>query len=55
MNAQEILVHLQELFGAQSRHERYQTSRESFQCKMSEGSLVGPHVLKMINLIEKLA
>ena len=55
MNAQEILVHLQELFSAQSRHERYQTSREMFQCKMSEGSPVGPHVLKMINLIEKLA
>ena len=30
MNAQEILEHLQELFGAQSRHERYQTSRELF-------------------------
>ena len=54
MNAQEILVHLQELFGAQSRHERYQTSCELFRCKMSEGSLVGPHMLKMINLIEKL-
>ena len=55
LNAQEILVHLQELFGAQSRYERYQTSHELFQCKMTKGSLVGPHVLNMINLIEKLA
>ena len=54
MNAQEILVHLQELFGAQSRYERYQTSHELFQCKMTKGSSVGPHVLHMINLIKKL-
>ena len=55
MNAQEILMHLQELFGAQSRYERFQTSKELFQCKMTEDSSVGAHVLKMINLIEKLA
>ena len=30
MTAQEILMHLQELFGSQSRHERYQTSCELF-------------------------
>ena len=54
MKAQEILMHLHELFGAQSRYERYQTSRELFQCKMTEGSPVGPHVLHMINPIKKL-
>ena len=55
MTAQEILMYLQDLFGAQSRYERYQTSYELFQCKMTEGSPVGPHDLHMINLIEKLA
>ena len=52
---QEILKHLQELFSAQSRYERYQTSHELFQCKMTEGIPFGPHVLHMINLIKKLA
>ena len=48
-------MHMQELFGAQSRYERFQTSRELFQCKMTDGSPVEPHVLNIINLIEKLA
>ena len=55
MNAHDILMHLQELFGAQSCYERFQTSKELFQYKMTEGSSVNTHVLKIINLVKKLA
>ncbi|XP_061341989.1 uncharacterized protein LOC133288281 [Gastrolobium bilobum] len=44
-----------ELYDKQGRAERFETSKELFGCKMIEGTAVGPHVLKMIGLIEKLA
>ncbi|KAJ8899333.1 hypothetical protein K2173_018307 [Erythroxylum novogranatense] len=55
MDAPTMILHLKELFGAQSRVERYQISKALFQCKMAEGSSVDTHVLKMIGYIEKLA
>ncbi|KAL8089414.1 hypothetical protein AgCh_039025 [Apium graveolens] len=36
------------------RTARYEISKELFGCRMSEGSSVNDHVLKMINLIERL-
>ena len=54
MSAKEIYAHLQELFQESARTERYNTSRALFNCKMAEGSQVGPHVLKMIGYIERL-
>ncbi|KAJ8747035.1 hypothetical protein K2173_003387 [Erythroxylum novogranatense] len=38
MDAPTMILHLKELFGAQSRVERYQISKALFQCKMTEGS-----------------
>ncbi|XP_061352745.1 uncharacterized protein LOC133297595 [Gastrolobium bilobum] len=55
MNAPSIILHLQELYDKQGRAERFEASKELFCCKMIEGTAVGPHVLKMIGLIEKLA
>ena len=49
-----ILLHLQELYGGQSRTARFNVSKELFQAKMAEGSSVNEHVLKMIGYIEQL-
>ena len=54
MGAFDMIEHLKMLFQEQARHERFETSKALFQCKMSEGSPVGPHVLKMIGYIENL-
>ena len=54
MDARSILFHLEELFGAQSRTERYEISKNLFRAKMHEGTSVQTHVLKMIEWIERL-
>ncbi|KAL8147776.1 hypothetical protein AgCh_005192 [Apium graveolens] len=54
MDAHTILMHLQELYDVAGRTARYEISKELFGCRMSEGSSVNDHVLKMINLIEHL-
>jgi len=45
---------LREMFGNQARAERYNVSSSLFACKLTEGSLVSPHVIKMIGYIECL-
>ena len=54
MDAQSILLHLEELYFEKARQERYDISNALFLCKIAEGSPVGPHVLKMIGYIERL-
>ncbi|KAL8108681.1 hypothetical protein AgCh_024953 [Apium graveolens] len=54
MDAHTILMYLQELYDVAGRTARYEISKELFGCRMSEGSSVNDHVLKMINLIEHL-
>ena len=54
MQAYNMIEHLKMLFEEQARQERYETTKALFQCKMAEGSPVGPHVLKMIGYIERL-
>ena len=54
MNAYTIIMHLKELFDEASKIERYETSKKLFCCKMTEGSSVNTHILKMIGYIEKL-
>ncbi|XP_052171617.1 uncharacterized protein LOC127787593 [Diospyros lotus] len=53
-HAIEIHLHLQELYGEQTKHVRYLISKELFRARMTDGELVNNHVLKLINLIEKL-
>ncbi|XP_052189941.1 uncharacterized protein LOC127799751 [Diospyros lotus] len=53
-HAAEIHLHLQELYGEQTRHVRYQISKELFRARMTDTESVNTHVLKMISLIEKL-
>ena len=55
MEPKTILTHLKELFGEQSRTERYEISKKIFRNRMSEGASVQTHVLRMIEWIERLA
>ncbi|KAK8568918.1 hypothetical protein V6N13_106801 [Hibiscus sabdariffa] len=51
MVAYEMIQNLKEIYEEQARQERYETSKALFQCKMSEGSPVGAHVIKMMGYI----
>ncbi|ESR45811.1 hypothetical protein CICLE_v10003960mg, partial [Citrus x clementina] len=50
-NASSMILHLQELYGEQSRTVRYEISKKLFRMRMTEGS-VNEHVLKMIDYID---
>ncbi|GAV84331.1 UBN2_2 domain-containing protein, partial [Cephalotus follicularis] len=50
-----ILLHLQEMYGAKSRTQRFNLSRRLFKAQMPEGASVHEHGLKMIDMIEQLA
>ncbi|KAK8597087.1 hypothetical protein V6N12_065563 [Hibiscus sabdariffa] len=54
MVAYEMIQNLKEIYEGQARQERYETSKAFFQCKMSEGSPVGAHVIKMMGYIQTL-
>ncbi|KAG8482959.1 hypothetical protein CXB51_022006 [Gossypium anomalum] len=55
MVAYDMIEHLKELYQGQARQERFDISKALFQCKLAEGSPIGPHVLKMIGYIEKMS
>ncbi|KAK8682775.1 hypothetical protein V6N13_055149 [Hibiscus sabdariffa] len=54
MVAYEMIQNLKEIYEGQARQKRYETSKALFQCKMVEGSPVGPHVIKMMGYIQTL-
>ncbi|KAK9025004.1 hypothetical protein V6N11_064905 [Hibiscus sabdariffa] len=54
MVAYEMIQNLKEIYEGQARQERYETSKALFQCKMSEGSPVGAHVIKIMGYIQML-
>ncbi|KAK8705114.1 hypothetical protein V6N13_048722 [Hibiscus sabdariffa] len=54
MNAYNMIQNLKEIYEGQARKERYETSKALFQCKMSEGTPVGAHVIKMMGYIQTL-
>ena len=53
-SAKEILLHLQELFGEESRTVRYEISKWLFHAKMKESEDVEVHVNSMIRSMEEL-
>ncbi|KAG8490844.1 hypothetical protein CXB51_014047 [Gossypium anomalum] len=55
MVAYDMIEHLKELYQGQARQEMFDISKALFQCKLAKGSLVGPHVLKMIGYIKSLS
>ncbi|KAK8696819.1 hypothetical protein V6N13_001944 [Hibiscus sabdariffa] len=54
MVAYEMIQNLKEIYEGQARQERYETSKALFQCKVSEDSPVGAHVIKMMGYIQTL-
>ncbi|KAL4291726.1 hypothetical protein GQ457_14G020970 [Hibiscus cannabinus] len=54
MVAYEMIQNLKEIYEGKARQERYETSKALFQCKMSEGSPMGAHVIKMMGYIQTL-
>jgi len=42
------------MFLCQVRVERYEIPNSLFSCKLAKGSLINPHVIKMIGYIESL-
>ena len=53
-DAHTMIQGLREMFENQTRAERYNVSSSLFACKLTEGSPVSPHVIKMIGYIESL-
>ncbi|KAK8680725.1 hypothetical protein V6N13_109665 [Hibiscus sabdariffa] len=54
MVAYDMIQNLKEIYEGQARQERYETYKALFQCRMSEGSPVGAHVIKMMGYIQAL-
>ena len=54
MTIHQILAHLQELFGEQSRAAKYQVCQRLFKAKMHDGQSVQDHYLIMIKDLEEL-
>ncbi|XP_019435204.1 PREDICTED: uncharacterized protein LOC109341708 [Lupinus angustifolius] len=54
MDPTDIIAHLKKMYGAQSRTPRYQLSKTIFRSMLNVNAQVGPHVLKMISLMEQL-
>ncbi|KAK8656791.1 hypothetical protein V6N13_098728 [Hibiscus sabdariffa] len=49
-----MIQNLKEIYEGQARQERYETSKALFQCKMTEGTPVGAHVIKMMGYVQTL-
>ncbi|KAK8560069.1 hypothetical protein V6N12_012872 [Hibiscus sabdariffa] len=54
MIAYEMIQNLKEIYEGQACQERYEISKALFQCKISKGSPVGAHVMKMMGYIQTL-
>ncbi|KAK8593425.1 hypothetical protein V6N12_045507 [Hibiscus sabdariffa] len=54
MVAYEMIQNLKEIYEGQAHQERYETSKALFQCKMTEGTPVGAHVIKMMGYVQTL-
>ncbi|KAK8708436.1 hypothetical protein V6N13_059478 [Hibiscus sabdariffa] len=54
MVAYEMIQNMKEIYEGQTRQERYETSKALFQCKMTEGTPVGAHVIKIMGYIQTL-
>jgi hypothetical protein len=54
VDAYTIIHGMCEMFQNQERVERYNISKALFVCKLTEGSPVSPHVIKMMGYIETL-
>ena len=54
MEAFDMMVHLEGIFQEQARRERFTTTKALNACKMTLGTSVSAHVLKMKGIIDQL-
>ena len=54
VTAQDMILHLKEIFGEESRSARQSSMKYLMSTQTTEGTLVQEHVLKMIYFINKL-
>ncbi|KAK9145078.1 hypothetical protein Sjap_004981 [Stephania japonica] len=54
MEAYDMATMLKEMFQQQAKQERFEIVKNLHSCKMAEGVLVSPHVLKMNGYIDHL-
>ena len=54
MKPKDIIMHLRELYGQETRIERYRIASVLFACHMKEGQSVAHHTQKMYGYIERL-
>ncbi|KAK5819274.1 hypothetical protein PVK06_024251 [Gossypium arboreum] len=55
MVSYDMIEHLKELYQGQAQQESFDTSKAISQCKLVEGSPIGPYALKMICYNESLS
>jgi hypothetical protein len=49
-----MVVALKDMFATQARTERFNVSKAFVECKLAEGTPVGPHVIKMVGYVQRL-
>jgi hypothetical protein len=49
-----MIVALKDMFQTQARTERFNVSKVFLECKLAEGAVVGPHVIKMVGYSQRL-
>jgi hypothetical protein len=54
VHVHDMIVALNDIFATQARTERFNVSKAFVECKLAEGALVGPHVIKMVGYIQRL-
>jgi len=52
--AYDISIALNDMFQVEARIERFQVSKAFVDCKLAEGTTVGPHVIKMVGYTRRL-
>jgi hypothetical protein len=49
-----MVVVLKDMFTTQARTERFNVFKDFVECKLAEGTPVGPHVIKIVGYVQRL-
>jgi hypothetical protein len=54
VHVHDMVVALNHMFSTQASTERFNVSKAFVECKLAEGTPVGPHVIKMVGYVQRL-
>jgi hypothetical protein len=54
VHVHDMVVALKDMFATQVRTERFNVSKAFVECRLEEGTPVGPHVIKMVGYVQRL-